>query len=52
MKCHEINTTIKKKNKSKHEQTKKHKSFSNLVLYKYTIKDIAVDKFEDVLTSY
>ena len=36
-------TTMKKKNKTKHEQSEKHNYFSNLVLNKLIIKDIAVD---------
>ena len=52
MKCHESNTTMKKKNETKLEQTKKHKYFSNLVLNKYVIKDIPIDKFKDVITQY
>ena len=52
MKCHECNTTIKKKNKTKYEQTKKHKCFSNLVFNKYVVKDVDFDKFKDFITSY
>ena len=48
--CHEGNTTIK--GKTKREQTKKHKYFSNLVLNKYVTKDIVVDKFKDAITPY
>ena len=51
-KCKDCNTTIKKKNKTKHEQPKKYKYFSNLLLNKYVIKDIAVDKFKVVVTQY
>ena len=52
MKYYECITTIKKKNKTKHEQTKKHKYLSNSVSNKYVKKDRAVDKFKHVLTSY
>ena len=52
MKCHECNTTIKKKKKTKYEQSKENKHFSNLVLNKYIVKDIAVGKFKDIITSY
>ena len=52
MKCHECNTTIEKKYKSKHEQSKKHKYFANLVLSRCVIKDMAVDKFKDAITLY
>ena len=50
MKCHDCNTTIK--NKTKHEQTKKHNFFSNLVSNKYVIKDVYTNKFKYVITSY
>ena len=52
MKCQVCNTILKKKNKTKHDQTKKHKYFSNLVLYKNIVKDIACDNFEDAMTSH
>ena len=52
IKCHESNTTIKKKNKTRHEETKKYKYFYKLVLNIYIVKDIAVDKFKDIITSY
>ena len=52
MKCHGSKTTLKKKNKTKIEQSKKHNFFSNLVLNKYIVKDIAVDNFKYVITSY
>ena len=51
MKCHECNTTKKKKKKTKHEQSKKYKSFSDLVLNKYIVRDIAVDKFKVIIIS-
>ena len=38
--------------KTNHEQTKKHKYFCKLVLNNYIVKDIAVDKFKDIITSY
>ena len=43
MKCNECNTTIKKRYKTKHEQSKKHKYFSILVLIYYVTNDIAVE---------
>ena len=50
MKCQICNTTTK--NMPQHGQSEKHKCLSNLVLYRYIVKDIAVDKFEDIITSY
>ena len=52
MKCHDCNTTIKKKNKTRHELSKKHKFLSDLILNKNVVKDIGVDRFKDVITSY
>ena len=39
MKCHKYNTTTRKKNQTKPEQTKRRNYFSNLVLKKYTKKN-------------
>ena len=52
MKCQQCNTTVKKENKAKHEQSKTHKFFSILVLKKYVVKDIAIDTLKDVITSH
>ena len=52
MKCNECNTIIKKKYKSKHDQSKEHKYFADLVLNTYVIKGIGVNKFKDTITLY
>ena len=52
MNCYECNTTIGKKNKTKHEVSKNHKKVSNLALNKYVVKNMAVDKLKDVITSH
>ena len=39
-------TKIKKRNKNKHEQSKKHKYYSsNLILYKYIVRNLENEKF-------
>ena len=51
--CNICPTKIKKKrNKNKHEQSKKHKYFSNLIMNKYILKNDEIDKFKDILQSY
>ena len=52
IRCEECYAIIKKRYKSKHEQSKKHKCFSNLFLKKFVIKYIAVDKIKDAITAY
>ena len=45
-------TKIKKRKKNKHEQSKKHEYFSNLIINKYIVKKIEIDKLNDILQSY
>ena len=46
-------TKIKKRNKNKHQQSKKHRHFlSNLILIKYIVRTDEVDKFKDILQAY
>ena len=50
--CNICLTKIKKR-KKRHEQSKKHKYFfSNLILNKYVVKNVEIDKFSDILQSY
>ena len=51
-KCNICLTKIKKRNKNKHEQPKKHKIFSNLILNKYNVRNPEIDKFKDINQSY
>ena len=44
-----INT---KKNKTKHDNSKKHRYYSNLTLNTYFVKDVKLDEFKDVLFKY
>ena len=50
--CNICLTKLKKRNKNKHEQSKKHKSFSNLIINKYIVKNDENNKFKDILHSY
>ena len=51
--CNICLATIKKRNKTKHEQSKKHKYFlSNLIINKYIVKNNEIDKYKDILQSY
>ena len=46
-------TKIKKRNKNKHQQSKKHRYFlSNLIIKKYIVRNDEIDKFKDNLQSY
>ena len=46
-------TKIKKRNRNRHQVSKKHKSFlSNVIINKYIIKNDEIDKFKDILQSY
>ena len=50
--CNFCLTKIKKQNKNKHEQSKKHKYFSNLIINKYIVINDEIDKFKDIFQSY
>ena len=46
-------TKIKKRNKKKHQQSKKHRYLlSNLIINKYIVRNDEIDKFKDILPSY
>ena len=47
-KCELCNTIMLDRNKTKHNQTKKHKYYSNLILNRYAIKNVEVNNFKDV----
>ena len=40
---------MKKRNKNKHEQSKEHKYFSNLIVNKYIVIKEEIDKFKDII---
>ena len=42
----------KRRNKNKHEQSKKHKCFSNLNINKYIIRNHEIDEFKDIIQTY
>ena len=45
-------TKTKKQNKNKHEQSKKHSFFLNLIINKTILKKEESDKFKDIIQSY
>ena len=51
-KCELCNTNMLERNKTKHNQTKKHKQYSNLILNRYVIRDVDVIKFKDTFNTY
>ena len=50
--CELCNSVVQKRNKTKHNQTKKHKYYSNLILNRYVIKNVEVNKFKDEFNLY
>ena len=52
LRCEFCNTIMLERNKTKHNRTKTHKYYSNLILNRYVIKNIEVSKFKDVLNPY
>ena len=50
--CELCNTIVQKRDKTKHNQTKIHKYYSNLILNRYVIKNVELIKFEDVFDPY
>ena len=50
--CDLCNTIVQKRNKTKHNRSKKHKYYSNLILNRYVIRSVEVNKFKDVFNSY
>ena len=51
--CSICSAKIKKRNKNKHEKSKKHRYFlSNIIVNKYIVKNNDIYKFKDILQSY
>ena len=50
--CNLCNVTLLKRYKSKHNQSKKHKYFSILILNRYVIKRVKVNEFKDIFKPY
>ena len=46
--CELCSTILQKRNKTKHNQSKKHKYYSNLILNRYVIKNVKVNEFKDI----
>ena len=50
--CNLCNVTLLKRYKSKHNQSKKHKCYSILILNRYVIKKVKVREFKDIFNPY
>ena len=51
--CNICLTKIKKRNKNKHEKSKKHKFFfSNLIINNYIVRNEEINRFKDILQSF
>ena len=50
--CELCNTILQERNKTEHNQTKKDKYYSNMILNRYVIKNVEVNKFSDVFNPY
>ena len=50
--CEICNTILLKRNKTKYNQTKKHKFYSNLILNRSVIKNVEVIKVRDIFNPY
>ena len=51
-KCELCYVILQKRNKTKHDQSKKHKYYSNLLRNRYVMKDVEVTTFKDVFDPY
>ena len=50
--CELRNTIVQKRDKTKDNQTKKHKYYPSLIINRYVIKNVEVIKFKDVFNQY
>ena len=50
--CKLCNVMFLKKNKTKYNQSKKRKYYSNLIINRYVIKNVKVDEFKDIFNPY
>ena len=51
-KCNIYLPRIKKRSKNKHEQSKKHNNFSNLIIKKYIVRNPEIYKFREIIQPY
>ena len=51
-KCELCNTTVQRRKKTQHNQTKKHEYYSNLILNRCFIKNVKVNEFKDIFNPY
>ena len=52
MKCETCHSLIQRINKTKHDNSKKHKFYSNLILNTYIVKDVKLDEYKDFMSKY
>ena len=50
--CEICNTNVQERYRKKHNQSRKHKSYSNLMLNRHVQKDVQVVKFKDAFNTY
>ena len=50
--CELCNTIVQNRNKTEHNQTKKHKHYSSLILNRYVIKNLEIIKFKDIFSPH
>ena len=50
IKCEICHSLIQRKNRTTHDNSKKHKYYSNLILNTYIVKDVKLDELEDVMS--
>ena len=50
--CELCNTILQERYKTKHNQSKKHKCYSILIINRYDIKDFEVTRFNDLFNPY
>ena len=52
MKCEICHSLIQRKNRKKHDNSRKHKYYSHLILNTYIVKDVKLDEFKDVFSRH
>ena len=50
--CELCNTSLLERNKTKHDRSKKHRLYSNLLLNRYVIKDVELAKIKAVFNLF
>ena len=52
MKCEICHLLLQRNKRTKHDKSKQHKYYSNLILNTYFVKDVKLDEFEEVFSTY